>query len=240
MLDWLKKHLSLRPVPQVPAPDRQAAFRQVLARYPAHVPPHRGPGWHLTPEQAQQNLDWFKQTLPERLAALRLVAETGLTLSEAPVQSLDEAKDLVAQLIDWTRDCWPGEPYRPEHTQDSCWVVSERTGDDAIFSVVLDVATLLGQIIMAGRSEWRGGLDMDPASLGSQPMFSARRVVLISPLLGEQRVPALMDMEALVLDRYCKPHNLDFTGPLEHDAWMKYVRDGYTGRVIDMMRGNGR
>ena len=237
MLDWLKKRLIPAAATQANTPEWQAVFRQALAHYPAHVPPHRGWGRQLTPEQAQQNLDWFRQTLPERLATLRaLTAETGLTLSQAPVQSLDEAKDLVARLIDWTRACWPDEPYRPEHLHDDdYWAKSDRTGDDAIFSVALDVATLLGETIRAGRSEWRWGLDMDPSSLGHQPLFTARRVVLISPLLGERRISTLMDMEMLVLERYRKPRSFYHQGPLEYDSWMEYVRDGYTGRVIDMM-----
>ena len=44
-----------------------------------------------------------------------------------------------------------------------------------------------------------------------------------------------MDMEMLVLERYRKPRSFYHQGPLEYDSWMEYVRDGYTGRVIDMM-----
>ncbi|MDO5624989.1 MAG: hypothetical protein Q4G71_09895 [Pseudomonadota bacterium] len=239
MLDWLKKQFTLKPAPTVAKPDLKARFRQALAHYPAHVPPHRGWGRQLTPEQAQQNLDWFKQTLPERLAALRALAgETGLTLSGAPVQSLDEAEDLVARLIYWTRACWPDEPYRREHLHDyDYWAMSDRTGDDAIFSMVLDVATLLGETIRTGRSEWRWGLDMDPSSLGSQPTFSARRVVLISPLLGERRISTLMDMESLVVSRYRNPRSFHYQGSMEYDSWMVHVRDGYTGREIDLIDG---
>ena len=237
MLAWLKKHFTHPPAAPAPAPDRKVAFRQALAHYPAHVPPHRGWGKQLTPEQAQQNLDWFRQTLPERLATLRaLTAETGLTLSQAPVQSLDEAKDLVARLIDWTRICWPDEPYRPEHLHDDdYWARSDRTGDDAIFSVVLDMATLMGQWVMAGRPEWRWGLDMSRASLGHQPMLTARRVVLTTPLLGTQRVPCMMDMEMLVLGRYREPASPYFKGA--QDLWIEYMRDGYTGREIDLLNG---
>ena len=101
MLDWLKK-LTPRPTP-APAdapPDLKAVFRLALAHYPAHVPPHRGLGGHITPEQAQHNLDWFRRSVPERLHALRaLAADTGLALPadlQRPVASLDEAKELVA------------------------------------------------------------------------------------------------------------------------------------------------
>ena len=242
MLDWLKKLTPRRtPAPADAPPDLKAVFRLALAHYPAHVPPHRGLGGHITPEQAQHNLDWFRRSVPERLHALRALAtDTGLALPadlQRPVASLDEAKELVARLIAWTRACWPDRPYRPEHLSDSHWAMSARTGDDAIFSVVLDVATLLGQVAMTGRSEWRWGLDMARASRGPQPMFSARRVVLFTPPLGEQRAPCMMDMEALVLERYRRPKDFRFNQTLEYDPWMEYVRDGYTGRVIDLMAG---
>lgn len=101
MLDWLKKLTPRRtPAPADAPPDLKAVFRLALAHYPAHVPPHRGLGGHITPEQAQHNLDWFRRSVPERLHALRaLAADTGLALPadlQRPVASLDEAKELVA------------------------------------------------------------------------------------------------------------------------------------------------
>lgn len=237
MFDRLKSWIT--PPSATPGPaDRKSDFTRALASYPAHVPPHRGYARQLTPEQAQQNLDWFRQTLPERLAALRsLAASTGLVLNDAPAGTLAEAQDLMARLIAWTRDSWPQAPYLPAHLDDAHWAMSARTGDDAIFSVVLDVATLLGHTVMAGRPEWRWGLDLSRASMGQQPKFSARRVVLTTPLLGEQRAPYLMDLEALVLERYRRPKDFRFNQTLEYDPWMEYVRDGYTGRVIDLMDG---
>ena len=49
MLDWLKKRLSPAAATQANTPEWQAVFRQALAHYPAHVPPHRGWGRQLTP-----------------------------------------------------------------------------------------------------------------------------------------------------------------------------------------------
>lgn len=238
MLEQLKRWLR-SPVPQTaePSPNHQVIFSQALAAYPTHAPPHKGYGHQLTPDQAQQNLDWFRDSLPQRLTSLRaLLAGTGLLLRDEDLSpdTLDAALDLVRRLIDWTRACWPGAPYQPRHLSEADWLASDRQGDDAIFSVVLDVATLMGQWVMAGRPEWRWGLDMSRASLGHQPMLTARRVVLTTPLLGTQRVPCMMDMEVLVLERYLKPRDLHFNGALADDPWMEYVRDGYTGRVIDM------
>ena len=240
MLEQLKNFFTRKaaPVDSSTQTTRRSTFDQALRTYPAHVPPHRGLGPDITAEQAQANWDWFKLTLPTRLATLRdLCARTGLTLSETPVNSVDEAIDLTARLIEWTRACWPDKPYLSEHKDRHYWAMSARTGDDAIFSVVLDVATLLGQIIMDGRKEWRWGLDMARSSLGHQPSLTARRVMLMSPLLGQQRHALLKDMEALVLSRYLTPNDFSFRDPLEFDSWVEYVRDGYTGREFDFYQG---
>lgn len=67
-------------------------------------------------------------------------------------------------------------------------------------------------------------------------MLSARRVVLMSPLLGAQRRALVKDLEALVLARYRTPNDLRFRCPLQFDSWVEYVRDGYTGREIDFFK----
>ena len=239
MMDQLKSWLPRKPASadSLTPQDRQESFALALRNYPAHVPPHRGLGASLSIEQAQQNLDWFNRTLHERLAALRsLCAQTGWELGDNVINSLADALDLTARLIDWTRASWPTHPYLPQHNDDAYWAQSERVGPDAIFSVVLDLATLLGQTIMQGRSEWRWGLDLAPSSLGRQPMLSARRVVLMSPLLGAQRRALVKDLEALVLARYRTPNDLRFRCPLQFDSWIEYVRDGYTGREIDFFK----
>ena len=227
MLEKLKHWLRRHPAPAAPqAPDRRPIFHQALARYPAHVPPHRGLGRQISPRQAQQNLDWFLQTLPQRLAALRaLTAETGLTLPEAPPRAWNEAENLVARLIDWTHACWPAAPYRPEHRQDEYWAASNRAGDDAIFSVTLDVATLLGETARAAASTvaWHWGLDMSRDSL-RHALPSARRVVLRPPPDLPHPPAALLDMEAATRARYLDPQASWFQCPLPHDLWREYVR----------------
>ena len=47
----------------------------------------------------------------------------------------------------------------------------------------------------------------------------------------------MMYMEALVLERYRRPKDFRFNQTLEYDPWMEYVRDVYTGCVIDLMAG---
>ena len=46
---------------------------------------------------------------------------------------------------------------------------------------------------------------------------------------------SLMGMEA-ARNRYLIPQALWFSGPLEHDLWREYVRDGCTGRSLERGR----
>ena len=233
MFDRLKSWLGAVPVEAVnPLDARRARFRTALHHYPVHVAPHRGFAQELTPEQAQANLDWFTASLPMRLAALRaLLADFELDLPTPQGLSLAEAEALMSQLIDWTHGCWPQAPYSPEHLQDSYWLHCDRLVDDAIFSVTLDVASYIGQMVIGLQPAWRWGLDMSAASLRG-PMLTSRRVLLTTAPLGKRQLRNALDWEALVVQRYREPRHFLFQGPPESDAWMSQLRDACTGRVI--------
>ncbi len=218
-----------------PAPeDPTAAFRERLQRYPAHRPPHGGFARDLTPPEAQQNLDWFNGSIDARQAALReLLSEYDVALPAPAGLDPTEAESTVARLIAWTRRHWPDQPYRPEHLEDDHWLHCDRVGDDAIFSLTLDLATYFGEIARAARPEWRWGLDLARSSLRG-PMLASRRVLLCTAPLGPRGVRVQEDWEALVVTRYRRPGHFLFQGGPDADAWMVRLRDCCTGRVIDL------
>ena len=231
---WLGGAQSPASASPAPAPSDDAArtaFRQALQRYPAHAAPHPGYAQELTPEQAQANLDWFLGSLPDRLQVLDvLLAEFGVPAQ--PAADTPEARQAwIGQLIDWTRRCWPAQPYRPEHLATDDWLRLPRTGDDAIFSVTLDLATRMGEVVRAACPDWRWGLDMSAASLRG-PMLTSRRVVLTTAPLGPQGVRLVRDWEVAVVLRYQNPQHFLFEDPLSNDAWSKDLEAGATGRVI--------
>ena len=214
------------------ADDARAAFRAALHRYPAHAPPHPGHARDLTPEQAQANLEWFLAALPERLQVLdRLLTEFGVPTR--PAADTPEGRQAwVGHLIDWTRRCWPAQPYRPEHLDKDVWLKVARVGDDAIFSVTLDLATLMGEVVRAACPAWRWGLDMASANMGSQPMWTARRVVMTTAPLGSKGIRVIGDWEAAVVNRYQRPSAFDYGVSLSHDVWWTGLEDDCSGRVI--------
>ena len=221
------------PKPAQPAPtdDGQTAFRAAVQRYPAHAAPHLGYARELTPEQAQANLDWFLASMPDRLQVLdALLAEFGVPAQ--PAADTPEARQAwIGQLIDWTRRCWPPQPYRPEHLATDEWLRLPRTGDDAIFSIALDLATRMGEVVRAACPDWRWGLDMTAASLRG-PYLTSRRVVLTTAPLGTKRIRLTDDMEAGVVDRYQHPGNFDYSAPLHLDPWWVNFEDACTGREV--------
>ena len=224
------------PKPAQPAPtdDGQVAFWAAVQRYPAHAAPHPGYARDLTPEQAQANLDWFLASMPDRLQVLDvLLAEFGVPAQ--PAADTPEARQVwIGQLIDWTRRCWPAQPYRPEHLATDDWLRLPRTGDDAIFSVTLDLATRMGEVVRAACPDWRWGLDMSAASLRG-PMLTSRRVVLTTAPLGPQGVRLVRDWEAEVVARYKRAGSIDYAAALPFDPWWINFEDACTGRSIRML-----
>ena len=213
--------------------ESRATFRAAVHRYPAYAPPHPGYARELTPQQAQVNLDWFLATLPRRLQTLNaLLAEFGVPTRPA-ADTPQDRQAWVGQLMDWTRRCWPAEPYRPEHLKEEHWLHAPRVGDDAIFSITLDLATLFGEICIAVYPAWRWGLDMARGNMGSQPMITARRVVLTTAPLGAKNIREIEDCEAMVVGRYQRPNQFDYSsGPLPNDRGVRHLEDACSGRVI--------
>lgn len=235
MLNFLKGFIT--PAAAISPPlDSRAAFRQALLSYPAHVPPHRGFAKALSLEQADLNLQWFTDSLHSRISALQSFLLTqGIDLHDVDATSLSSKQAALTQIIAWVRDCWPQEILRPEHKQYDYWLDCDRQGDDAIYSLALDLGTLFGQWAIASRPEWHWGLDLTGASL-QDPMLQARRVVLTTLPLGPQSVPYQIDMEAVSVTRYMAPSLGQYLGELDQDDWMLFMHDCHTGRVIDLMQ----
>jgi len=209
----------------------RAAFHAAVQRYPAHAPPYPGSGREITPEQAQANLDWFRATVPERLNALHgLLAE--FQVPTQPEEWTMAAIDTwLARVIAWTQECWPEQPFAPDHRDEKVQLHAERVGDAAIFSITLDLATKLGEIVIVMEPRWRWGLDMNPANL-RDGMYTSRRVILTTAPLGPDGIRACEDLEPLVTGRYLEPDDHMYRGPLECDAWVKHMHAACSGRPI--------
>lgn len=218
-------------------PDRaRAAFHDAVLAYPARTVPHPGFGREISAAQAQENLRWFRTTLDERLDDIRgLLSRFGVPRS--PSSATPDAVDAwVTALVTWVRDCWPEQPFRPEHLADPSWLHSDRTGEDAVFSIAVVLATAMGEAVISCCPDWHWDVNSDPGDLRGE-MLSSRRVVLTTAPLGPRNVRPVVDLETLVVERYRRPGHFLFSAPLEHDAWLVQVHDACTGRVLDLYRG---
>jgi len=181
----------------------RAAFYAAVQRYPNHAPPYPGYGRHITPEQAQANLDWFLSSMSKRLAALQqLLAE--FAIPAQPENYTPKAvKAWLTPVIIWSHRCWPTQVFHKNHTEKNAWLLLPRTGDAAIFSIILDLATQLGEIriSMYPDQQWHWDVDNNASSFHHH-MVTSRRVILTTAALARQGIPGFIDWERQVMPYY--------------------------------------
>jgi hypothetical protein len=183
---------------------------QRLRSYPPYQTPHSGFGSQLTLQQAEQNLAYFKDVLATRLSLLgTLLIETAdidtTTALDAPAA---HAATLTEALDGWARREWPAlrTPQLAEYRR---WHTTTRAGDDIVYSLLMDVAMLFGEVICRANPKWRWDLDLDQANLRDR-MASARRVVLLADPVGAAAHPFIVDVEGIVVGRFQQPTNVDW------------------------------
>ncbi|MFL6699538.1 MAG: hypothetical protein ACJ8GJ_20415 [Vitreoscilla sp.] len=193
-----------------------------LADYPPYRAPHAGPPKRWSPAQAHENLQHLLAHLDERLAALAsLLRDQGI--DPAPALAGGDPLPLIDQLHDWAGATWPAL-HRPEQGTLAHWLASTREGTDIAFSMVLDTALLLGELIRRGDSRWVWAIDED-ARNRRDGMVSAMRPVLMLRSAAPGLPDVLIDLEDEVVAKYRKP---DMTYPI--NPWRRTVSDALAGR----------
>lgn len=197
MTDWLSTWFGKR---------RSATpLARRLREYPPYDAPHIGRGTQLSEAQARANLAYFQQALPQRLhiVSALLREEAGIEVDAALAAPGQQAGALADALHRWAGAAWPplaqGRP-----TMLDAWLGSRRDGEDIVFSMLLDVAILLGELVRRGNPDWRWDLDLDPDNFADE-MPSARRVVLLADPVGEMPRPFVLDAEDIVVHRFLHP-----------------------------------
>lgn len=169
-----------------------------LRHYPPAVPAHVGPASRLTPAQAEENLEGFLRSRPERLAALTTLAgDHGVDVGPALEPSADPAPTFAA-LTAWLASILPARRDMPDgervNAPIDAFMASDRRGDAILFSLVADLALLEGEAIVRRRPEWRWTLNRDPADAGA---YDYRRVVLARDRAGGGELVLDLEVEAL-------------------------------------------
>lgn len=158
------------------APVQAAALACWLPSLPPAAP--GPPGRALTLPQAEANLAYL---LENRIARLAVAAEL---LSEFAIDLRDgldapDPKPWLQRLGDWTAVEWPS--VRVENlTSLETWLNSRREGREIVFSLIMDIAIVLAEMVLRRRDDYRWALDVDPKN-GADGMLSWRRPVVLRP-----------------------------------------------------------
>jgi len=169
MSGWLRRWLGS-------SPSDSGRLSLLLADYPPYAVPHPGRARDLSLEQCRENLAYLLDHREQRLSALAdLVGAFGID-ARAGLAAPDPAP-LLDALEQWARAEWPairiesiGDPER--------WLRSDKAGADIALSMLMDVAIVLGEIVVRRRADFSWQLDVDPAN---KRMASYRRVVMMKP-----------------------------------------------------------
>jgi hypothetical protein len=189
-------------------PRQPSTLKAALDRYPPYRAPHVGYGAGLSESAAAENFAFFQAVREERLRVvsdlLREVA--GIDARPALETPQDSGLALTVALHEWAKTAWPPLLDDRPRTMER-WLHSSRDGDEIAFSMVLDLAILLGEVIRKANPDWRWSLDMSIENLGDG-MASARRIVLLADPVGDHVEPFVLDIEAIVMDRFLHAHQV--------------------------------
>lgn len=183
-------------------PPREALAAR-LRRYPPCETAPAGLGTVPSPAQAATKLAEFERVRPQRLRQVSALLhdDAGLDTGPALAEPARHAAALADALQRWAGAAWPAP--RP---QDSVahWLASRRCGEDIVYSMLLDLAILLGELIHRGNPAWRWGLDLDPENL-ADGIITAHRIVLTAEPVGTHTTPFVLDVEGVVVYRFLHP-----------------------------------
>jgi hypothetical protein len=142
-----------------------------------------------------------------------------------------EPAALLDGLHRWSLRVFPAlQKAAPQLARDEVWLASDRRGPEIVYSLLMDLALLLGELILIRRPAFQWALDLDEGNL-LDGMDSVRRPVLqflpTSTAAGDASMPPVqLDVEALVVHRYREP---DSPSLQWMNGWAQLVQDARSG-----------
>lgn len=212
---------------------KKAAIDRYLVRrmesYPVYRAPYPGVPWSLSILEAEANLSYLLENRQERLRILsNVLSEGGVNL--ASDLSTADSSDLLAQLHTWTKRHWPGIFDRRLGSTDR-WLASSREGREIVYSLLMDVAILLGDLVVTRKPQYMWSLDLDPENendplKGKDGMLSYKRPVVQIPKGGPFPAPIILDFEDIVVGLYRRVESPVFGLVNEIGRAASYAIDG--------------
>ncbi len=175
-----------------------------LAEYPAYDVPHSSTHLTLSDAQALENFEYFQSHKQQRIASLHaLLVRVGIDLKPA-LNGADYTTSVEA-LYQWAQNEW-APAINSELATRAVWRTTHRSAEHIIYSVVMDCAIALGEIVIARRPEYTWAVDLHPDNIKDQ-MPSARRTVLSAISTTHPEQPILIDWEAIAVAMVIKPQS---------------------------------
>jgi hypothetical protein len=178
---------------------RQSALKKALASYPVYAAPFIGRPKTFTREMAEANLKYLLDHREQRISHITgLLATFGVDVSGAAKGG--DHRMFLDQLYEWIKKEWPGI-YNRRLDDAEVWHASSKAGTEIVFSMLMDLGILLGQIILDRRPEYAWQLDLDQRSRRDD-MGSFNSPVIQHQHWPELPQPLLLEPEQMMVNEY--------------------------------------
>lgn len=172
---------------------------QRLDDYPPYRAPHVDLPINFGVEAARANLEYLLSSRGDRLAAIGAhLRKSGVDIRGALAG--EDHKPLLRAIHQWAAREWP-DYHDPSIATREVWLVSSRSGQEIVYSMLMDVAILFGELITTRRREYTWSLDLDPGNK-ADGMISYNRPVVQIPKGEPFPAPIIFDLEYIVVSCY--------------------------------------
>lgn len=181
---------------------RTSTLATQLQHYSPYTAPHTANPVSLEPAQALENLAYLQNNKAQRLDTLHeLLTLHGIAIK--PALQGEPYEPMVESLYRWAQQEWP-QAAAPAVAQRAMWRETTRQDNEIIYSLVMDCAIALGELVIHHRPDFSWAVDLDPQNIKDQ-MPSAHRVVLQAPSLSHPGQHVLIDWEELTVAMLLNP-----------------------------------
>jgi hypothetical protein len=195
----------------------------LLKTYPVYRAPYPQRAMVLSVYQALENLRYLLDHKESRLKILdQFLMHWGINVLGSLRQEKPET--LVSALHKWSGTVWP-QAHDERIANNKRWQASCREGEEIIYSLIMDTAILLGELIIVHRPSYVWAVDLNEENINFGRV-SGKRCVVQAKNLAEPDIPIIVDVEAIVVDRFLYPN--DFSQRHEN-LWWQAVKDAISG-----------
>ena len=194
----------------------------LLAKYPPYRTPFPGDPSSLSLAACEENLRYLLEVREERLAVVGgLLREFGLDLRAG--LSADDPRPFLQELDRWAREEWPSAwtPAFPDRYAEQ--LSSPKEGERIALSMLMDVAIVLGEIVVRSRPDYAWRLDLAEEN---HDMVSYRRVVVAKLREGADWAGVPLDFENICVSKFHsigRGSNYDVLGRRVPGTGTKYI-----------------